>query len=188
MIAAERAELAATAARYSVPRHIHPLEGLLEQYAFRMGEVAHLRELVNALPAEALFWGVESETDRRSPDGEDGERLRTGTAAEFERKSKAGPNAILEQYDKAQAAAEKLGLDIIRVGLETAAQNLAGRLAGQLGPLLDGLMAACAAEAARFAGLSEADAGVLAASFRPLAVERIAAFAGARTVDGTVAA
>ncbi|GAA2346752.1 hypothetical protein [Dactylosporangium salmoneum] len=183
LLAAERRMAAETAARYSVPREVHPVEGLLEQYHRYAGQVAWLEAKVNELPEEALFWGVESETDRRNPDEDvDGERLRTGAAAEFERKSKAGPNALLEQFDRVQREYAKLGVDIVRIGLETAGDALATRFASRLQVELDALMGECAALAAEQPGAD------LAVVFRARMVARIAAFAGARPVIEGVAA
>lgn len=183
-LAAERVQLAELAGRYSVPRTVHPLEGVLEQYHRYAGQVTYLEERVNALPEEALFWGVESETDRRNPDDVDGERLRTGAAAEFEVKRKAGPNALLEQFDRVQAAYAKLGVDIVRIGLETAGDALATKFAANLQRVLDELMAECAALAVESPGRAD-----LAEVFRARMVAKIAAFAGARqsAIEGVAA-
>ncbi|GAA0720091.1 hypothetical protein Drose_06360 [Dactylosporangium roseum] len=186
-IAAERAQIADLAGRYSVPRTVHPLEGVLEQYHRYAGQVAWLEQRVNELPEESLFWGVESEVDRRSPDGEDGEDgvpLRTGSAAEFERKSKAGPNALLEQFDRVQAQYAKLGVEIVRIGLETARDALASKFATNLQRVLDELMAECAALAAE-----TPDPGRLPELFRARMVAKIAVLAGAqpKQIDGVAA-
>lgn len=184
LLAAERAEAAATAARYSVPREVHPVEGLLEQYHRYAGQVAWLEARVNELPQEDLFWGVESETDRRDPDG-DGERLRTGAAAEFERKSKAGPNALLEQFDRVQREFAKLGVDIVRIGVETARDSLAAGFASRLQVELEALVVECAEYAAANPGLTAAE---LTAHSRGRMVARMAALAGARNAIEGVAA
>lgn len=183
MIAAERAQVAELAGRYSVPRTVHPLEGVLEQYHRYAGQVAWLEAKVNELPEGALFWGVESETDRRGPDGDDSERLRTGAAAEFERKSKAGPNALLEQFDRVQAQFAKLGVEIVRIGLETAKDALTAQFAARLQQVLDELMAECAAVAVESPGAD------LAAVFRARMVAKVAAFAGAQpnAIEGVAA-
>lgn len=184
-IAAERIQVAELAGRYSVPREVHPLVGVVEQYHRYAGQVAYLEERVNALPEDALFWGVESETDRRDPDG-DGERLRTGAAAEFERRSKAGPNALLEQFDRVQREYAKLGVDIIRIGLETAASAMRDKFGAQLGAVIDQMMVRFAGLVRERFDLDSGDEAALLAAFRPLAVEAIAAFAGAP--QGEVAA
>lgn len=181
-VAAERHIAAETAARYSVPREVHPVEGLLEQYHRYAGQVAWLEQKVNDLPQEALFWGVESETDRRDPDGDDGERLRTGAAAEFERKSKAGPNALLEQFDRVQREYAKLGVDIVRIGVESARESLAAGFASRLQVELEALVVECAALAADQPGAD------LAGLFRGRMVARMAALAGARNAIEGVAA
>jgi hypothetical protein len=183
-IAAERAQLADLAERYSVPRQVHPLDGVMEQYHRYAGQVAYLERRVNELGEDDLFWGVESETDRRNPDeAQDGDRLRTVSAAEFERKSKAGANAKLEQFDKVQAQYAKLGVEIVRIGLETAGDAMASKFAAKLQVMLGELMAECAAlaEAQGAAGLADA--------FRARMVSKVAAFAGAdpKVIEGVAA-
>ncbi len=168
------------AARYSVPREVHPLQGVLEQYHRYAGQVAWLEAKVNTLPEEALFWGVESETDRRDPDGGD---LRTGSAAEFERKSKAGPNALLEQFDRVQAQFAKLGVEVVRIGLESAKDTLAKSFAQQLQVMLAELVAELAALAVEQPGVD------LAAVFQARMVTKVAAFAGVKpdAIEGVAA-
>jgi hypothetical protein len=178
---AERLAAGDLADRYSVPRDVHPLDGVLEQYHRYAGQVAYLERQVNELEPEALFWGVESETDRRDPDANpDDPPRRSGQYAEFEVKRKAGAAAVLEQFDRVQREYAKLGVEIIRIGLESAAQALKGRLAPQLGGVVESILAECARIAVERPNVSAAD---LVAAFRPAAVEQIAAFAG--RVDAT---
>lgn len=171
------------AARYSVPREVHPLQGVLEQYHRYAGQVAWLEAKVNELDETELFWGVESETDRRDPDGDDGERLRTGAAAEFERKSKAGPNALLEQFDKVQVQFAKLGVEVVRIGLESAGDALASKFASRLQVMLAELVAELAVLAAQQPGAD------LAAAFQARMVAKVAAFAGVKpdAIEGVAA-
>jgi hypothetical protein len=182
-IAAERVQVAELAAAYSIPREVHPLTGVIEQYHRYAGQVAFLEERVNALPEEALFWGLESETDRRSPDGEEGERLRTGAAAEFERRSKAGPNALLEQFDRVQREYAKLGIDIVRIGVETAAAALKDKFGSQLSAVMVSANERKVALVRSALGCSDEQARALAVGFGEIDVEAIATFAGASRME-----
>jgi hypothetical protein len=194
---AERVIAERTAERYSVPREVHPLKGLLEQYHRYAGQVAYLEARVNALDPDALFWGVAEEVDRRGPAGEDGEpsagsAFRTGTAAEYEIKRRAGVNAVLEQFDKVQRDYAKLGVDIVKIGLESAAQASRKQVAGELALLVQGLVDDAAGKVAELvaAGADVASLGRegLLRVLQPLAVERVVRFAGAPAVEGSVAA
>ncbi len=184
---AERAAAADLAEKYSVPRDVHPLDGVMEQYHRYAGQVAFLEQQVNGLDPQSLFWGVESETDRRDPDAEPGvPSRRSGQYAEFEVRRKAGAAAVLEQFDRVQREYAKLGVEIIRIGLESAAAAMKGRLGAQLGAVVEQILAQCAQVAADRPGVSAAE---LVAVFRPVAVEQIAVFAGhaeAPAIEGTV--
>jgi hypothetical protein len=172
-IHAERVGIAELAARYSTPRDVHPLQGVLEQYHRYAGQVSWLEAEVNALPKEALFWGVESETDRSGGEG----------GGSSETKRKAAPHPKVEQFDKVQREYARLGVEIIRIGLETAGDALASKFAARLQQMLDELMTECAVLAMESPG---ADLGAL---FRARMVAKVAAFAGAqpKTVEGVAA-
>lgn len=167
-----------------MPREVHPLTGVMEQYHRYAGQVAYLEARVNELPPEDLFWGVTEETDRRDPDGED--QLRTGSAAEFEQKRKAGPNALLEQFDKVQRDYAKLGVDIIKIGVESTMQAAANHAAPPFVALVLGLLDDVAAKVTSLHG---GDPAELVRMLQPLAVARVAALAGVGDlpIEGQVA-
>lgn len=174
VIAAERIQVAELAARYSTPRDVHPLQGVMEQYHRLAGQIAWLEARVNATDEGELFWGVESETDK--PGGPDG-------GGGLEVKRKAGPNAYVEQLDKVGAQFAKLGVEIIRIGLETAGDAMASKFAGRLQVMLAELVAELAALAVEQPGVD------LAPVFQSRMVAKVAAFAGARpgSVGGVAA-
>lgn len=188
IIAAERILAAELAERYSVPRKVHPLAGVLEQYERYAGQVTYLEGLVNAIPPDELFFGVSEIVDRRGPDADGdepgGERLRTGAAAEFEVKRKAGPNAKLEQFDKVQREYARLGVEIVKIGLESATRSVTEQVGARLATLVQALLADVAADVVATYG---GDAAAVAQRWQPLAVARVVEMAGVNAVDGVAA-
>lgn len=172
--AAERIQVEQLAARYSTPRDVHPLQGVLEQYHRLAGQIAWLEAKVNELPEGELFWGVESETDK--PGGPDG-------GGGLETKRKAGPNAYVEQLDRVGVQFAKLGVEIIRIGLETAGDAMASKFAARLQVMLAELVAELAALAVERPGVD------LSAQFQARMVAKVAAFAGVKpdAIEGAAA-
>lgn len=99
-----------TANAYGIPRHIDPADGLIEEYWRTAGIVAGLEAKVRSIPEDELIWGVTETTV--FPESEDGNRGGRVT------KSKAVPNIWLKLFNEERDRFAKLGLEIIRLGLE----------------------------------------------------------------------
>lgn len=110
-IAAAQRTMARDAANaYGIPRHIDPADGLIEEYWRTAGIVAGLEAKVRSIPEDELIWGVTETTV--FPESEDGNRGGRVT------KSKAVPNIWLKLFNEERDRFAKLGLEIIRLGLE----------------------------------------------------------------------
>lgn len=92
-----------TANAYGIPRHIDPADGLIEEYWRTAGIVAGLEAKVRSIPEDELIWGVTETTT-----SEDG----------VTRKSKAVPNIWLKLFNEERDRFAKLGVEIVRLGLE----------------------------------------------------------------------
>ena len=102
-------EARVTANAYGIPRHIDPADGLIEEYWRSAGIVAGLETKVAALATEDLVWGVTETTAFTS--GDDGEE-RPLT------KFRAVPNVWLKLFNEERDRFAKLGLEIVRLGLD----------------------------------------------------------------------
>lgn len=110
-VAAGQAALARqTANAYGIPRHIDPADGLIEEYWRTAGIVAGLEAKVRSIPEDELIWGVTETTV--FPESEDGNRGGRVT------KSKAVPNIWLKLFNEERDRFAKLGVEIVRLGLE----------------------------------------------------------------------
>jgi len=103
-----------TANAYGIPRHIDPHEGLIEEYWRSAGIVAGLEAKVATIPTEDLVWGVAETSTFPEGDDEDGNRRNGGPVT----KSKAAPNIWLKLFNEERDRYAKLGLEIVRLGLE----------------------------------------------------------------------
>lgn len=101
-----------TAAVYGIPRHVDPAIGLIEEYWRTAGIVAGLETRVAALHPEELTWGVAEIADFESA-GEDGE----GRPAR-QVKKRSGLNALVKLFNEERDRFAKLGVEIVRLGLE----------------------------------------------------------------------
>lgn len=111
------AEAVEIANAYGIPRHIDPAIGLIEEYWRSAGIVSGLETRVMAIPPEDLVWGVTETADYpSSSDGEDAERA-NGSGGHVT-KSKAVPNIWLKLFNEERDRFAKLGLEIVRLGLE----------------------------------------------------------------------
>ncbi|MGE5830698.1 MAG: hypothetical protein ACM30G_20370 [Micromonosporaceae bacterium] len=99
-----------TANAYGIPRHIDPADGLIEEYWRTAGIVAGLEAKVRSIPEDELIWGVTETTV--FPESEDGNRGGRVT------KSKAVPNIWLKLFNEERDRFAKLGVEIVRLGLE----------------------------------------------------------------------
>lgn len=98
---------------YGVPRHVDPAEGLIEEYWRSAGIVAGLETRVAEIPAEDLVWGITESTNFAGGEDDDG-RPNGGPMV----KSKAAPNIWLRLFNEERDRFAKLGLEIVRLGLE----------------------------------------------------------------------
>lgn len=102
-----------TANAYGIPRHIDPADGLIEEYWRTAGIVAGLEAKVRSLPEEELIWGVTETTELPASDDDEGHRVPAKVT-----KSKAVPNIWLKLFNEERDRFAKLGVEIIRLGLE----------------------------------------------------------------------
>ncbi len=102
-----------TANAYGIPRHIDPADGLIEEYWRSAGIIAGLETKVAALPPDDLVWGVTETTDFPSSEDDDG-NTRGGQIT----KRKAVPNIWLKLFNEERDRFAKLGLEIVRLGLD----------------------------------------------------------------------
>lgn len=94
---------------YGIPRHIDPVDGLIEEYWRTAGIVAGLEAKVRDIPHAELIWGITETTTIPDQDG--------GQPAEV-RKSRAVPNVWVKLFNEERDRFAKLGVEIIRLGLE----------------------------------------------------------------------
>jgi hypothetical protein len=92
---------------YGAPRRIDPREGLIEEYWRTAGAVAWLEGIVAALEPDDVVWGKTEEVDKQA--GEFG-----GTDV----KRAATINVWVRLYGEERDRFSKLGLEIIKLGLE----------------------------------------------------------------------
>lgn len=114
---ARRTMATQTANAYGIPRHVDPADGLIEEYWRTAGIVAGLEQLVAGIPQDDLVFGVSEveqtepdETTEPSPDGA------PPTARKVKRR--AAPNVWLKLFTEERDRYAKLGIEIVRLGLE----------------------------------------------------------------------
>lgn len=110
---ARRIEARQTANAYGIPRHIDPADGLIEEYWRTAGIVAGLEDKVRTIPDDELIWGVTETTELPGSDDEGGSRSPARVT-----KSKAVPNIWLKLFNEERDRFAKLGIEIVRLGLE----------------------------------------------------------------------
>ena len=114
--AAQRAAAREMANLYGIPRHVDPADGLIEEYWRTAGIVAGLEQLVAGIPQDDLVFGV-SEVKQTEPD-ESTEPSEGGSAPVREVKRRAAPNVWLKLFTEERDRYAKLGIEIVRLGLE----------------------------------------------------------------------
>jgi hypothetical protein len=102
-----------TASIYGIPRHVDPAIGLIEEYWRTAGIVAGLETRVAELHPEELTWGVAEIADFESAASEDGD----GRPAR-QVKKRSGLNALVKLFNEERDRFAKLGVEIVRLGLE----------------------------------------------------------------------
>lgn len=112
--AADRILAQQTANTYGIPRRIDPADGLIEEYWRSAGIVAGLETHVAALRPDELVWGVTETTNLPTSSNDDD----TPTGGQIV-KSKAVPNIWLKLFNEERDRFAKLGLEIVRLGLES---------------------------------------------------------------------
>ncbi len=112
MVHAQKIMAQRTAALYGIPRHIDPADGLIEEYWRSAGIVAGLEAKVASLEAEDVVWGTAEITENAAADDE-GEPVVVRTV-----KSRAGLNVWVKLFNEERDRFAKLGLEIIKLGLE----------------------------------------------------------------------
>lgn len=103
---------------YGLPRHVDPADGLIEEYWRTAGIVAGLEQLVAGIPQDDLVFGIsevkQTELDESTePNGDGG-----GPAPAREVKRRAVPNVWLKLFTEERDRYAKLGIEIVRLGLE----------------------------------------------------------------------
>lgn len=106
-----------TANLYGIPRHIDPADGLIEEYWRTAGIVAGLEQLVAGIPQDDLVFGV-SEVKQTEPDESTEPSNGDGPAPAREVKRRAAPNVWLKLFTEERDRYAKLGIEIVRLGLE----------------------------------------------------------------------
>lgn len=109
--AAQKAIAVQAATIWGVPRHIDPADGLMEEYWRSAGVVLGLEKIVMQIKAEDLVEGVVEIRERTGGDGNGG-----GPSVETIRK--VAPNIWLRLFNEERDRWAKLGIDIVRLGLE----------------------------------------------------------------------
>lgn len=117
--AAQIAQAAEAVERYGAPRRIDPRDGLIEEFWRTAGAVAYCERRVHELQDKELVWGLVEETDGAGEGG-------TVT------KHKATVNVWLGLYQAERDRFAKLGLDIVKLGLEERRDAAAERHSLQL--------------------------------------------------------
>lgn len=103
-----------TANAYGIPRHIDPADGLIEEYWRTAGIVAGLEAKVRSIPEDELIWGITETTELPASSDEDGTHRSPAKVT----KSKAVPNIWLKLFNEERDRFAKLGVEIVRLGLE----------------------------------------------------------------------
>lgn len=110
-IHAARIQARTTANAYGIPRHIDPADGLIEEYWRSAGIIAGLETHIATIPHDELVWGIAETTLPGSDDPEP----RSATQLT---KYKALPNVWLKLFNEERDRFAKLGLEIVRLGLD----------------------------------------------------------------------
>src|SRR5574342_299094 len=96
---------------WGIPRHIDPADGLMEEYWRSAGVVLGLEKIVMQIKAEDLVEGVVEIRQRPDANG-------NGAGPTTEVIRKVAPNIWLRLFTEERARWAKLGIDIVRLGLE----------------------------------------------------------------------
>lgn len=102
---------------YGLPRHVDPADGLIEEYWRTAGIVAGLEQLVAGIPQDDLVFGV-SEVKQTEADESTEPGNGDGPAPAREVKRRAVPNVWLKLFTEERDRYAKLGIEIVRLGLE----------------------------------------------------------------------
>lgn len=117
-------EIEQSASIFGIARHIDPQQGLIEAYWRSAGIVSELEKRCAALDEQDVFFGVISDRTEieRSVDV-DGNPIRDDAGVElFTQKQKitrgARPHVLVRLFNEERDRFEKLGLEIMKLGLE----------------------------------------------------------------------
>ncbi len=135
--AAERiatAAVANVAGIYGVSRRVSPAQGLIEEYWRTAGIIQGLEPIVAALTREELTFGADTVTETATApswgnDADDRQTISIGnieldiptralTPSERRTVTKAGPNVWVRIFNEERDRFARLGVDIVRLGLE----------------------------------------------------------------------
>lgn len=104
------------------PRQIDPAVGLIEEYWRSAGIIAQLEEVVGAMAVDELVWGKErEETKTAALDVEEADALDPAvptTKTETKTIRAARPSVWLKMFNEERDRFIKLGVEIVRLGLE----------------------------------------------------------------------
>lgn len=116
VIKAQREAATELTRTYGAPRTIDPRDGIIEEYYRTAGAVSWLEQIVADLSRDDLVWGVVEERtgDSGGEPDEDGNRRPVAPAVI----SKAAPSVWLKLFNEERDRFARLGLDIIKLGLE----------------------------------------------------------------------
>lgn len=101
---------------YGVPRQVHPLDGLMEEYWRTAGLVDVYEAMCVALLPRDVVWGVQS-VEESAPDGSDGGE--SMTPAERKIKSGVGVNLWVKLFNEERERFAKLGEAILRLDIDS---------------------------------------------------------------------
>lgn len=109
--AAQKAMASKAASIWGVPRHIDPADGLMEEYWRSAGIVLGLEKIVREIKQEDLTEGVVEIRQRTGGEA-------NGGAPNTETIRKVAPNIWLRLWNDERDRWAKLGIEIVRLGLE----------------------------------------------------------------------
>jgi hypothetical protein len=148
---AQAAELLESMRTYGELRRIDPRDGVMEEYWRTAGIVLYLEQIVQSLQRGELVWGVVERTEAATADDgeQDGEQDGDASASRDRAAAvvwKAAPNVWQRMYGEERDRFAKLGLEIIKLGLEARRdewiREQGTRLAGMVQAVTSGLIAA----------------------------------------------